>query len=125
MASWGGEFITAVAELDLARYKCPYVAFALIFANQLSPKVTDGVCKCPPISKVKHLKAKEMLHVVLKADRLLEQGRDSGKKLGLENDASYVKAMGHLWVRTAAFLTDQKQVWEAAVFDSLEAIAQD
>ena len=124
-AALGGEFIQAVADLDLKRSKIPHVANALLEAQLLSPKIIDGICRSISVTKVAKLKSEHLRSKVLLAEQMMQNARELGKQLGLEENGLFVRQLGFLDVRLVCVLLDLSKTFEQAEWSSLEEVAKD
>ena len=124
-AALGGEYIQAVADLDFKKHKVPHVANALLEAQLLSPKVIDGICRTIVVSKVQRLKGEAFKGRVLQAENMMQEARELGRAMGVQDDPRYVRHIGFLDVRIIAVLIGMPKVFEKVEFASLEEVAKD
>ena len=86
----GGEYVDAKKKnitIPVGQKGIPYVAYALIKAQKISPKLVDGVCKSIPANKISSLRNKNMRSALEEAEKKLEVAREIVKTLQIEEKA--------------------------------------
>ena len=123
--SLGGEYCMAVAEIKPPNHKVPYVGIALLKAGLISPKVVDGYARSIVPSKVEKLKSKKELGNLLKANAMLERGRQLAETMKVSEHANYHKHLGELEVRTVTILLHLGPVFETREWETMEQVEED
>ena len=124
-ACLGGEYIYAVADLDLRKTKIPHVAAALLEAQFLSSKVVDGMCRSIPLSKVSSLKKDGVMRAkVLQAEKMMQDARLIGAKMNRSEDSKFVRQLGFLDVRCISVLLNLGKTFEAVEWESLDDVSK-
>ena len=121
----GGEFLGQMAEIKHGDEKVPYLAIAGLKAAILSPKVVDGMSKSIPLSKLKSLKSASKKEEVFTADKILQQGREIGVRMGVSENPGYARCLGFLDIRIWALICDLPKVWESKTWATMGEVSEE